>query len=404
MDKKTRETQAAIEPTKRAVLYLRVSSKRQMDTDADFDPDGNSIDTQRKWATQKAKELGVVVVGEYVEPGNSAQTIEKRPVFREMMRRIIEQHDVEYVIIYQRSRAFRNYTDAAVVKRDLRKRGIELASAKENFGEGIMADAMEAVTDIFNEVQVRLSGEDIRVKMANKARNGGTIGRAPVGYLNVRKRLDGREIRTVETDQERKRYIPMAFELMATGTETLESLQQKLTQAGFRMPNTGKPISVEKLRNLLRDRYYLGFVEYDGIEYPGRHEPLITDTELFDRVQRVLDANGEKHVRYRTHNHYLKGLVWCARCNHRFVVMRAEGNGGEYFYFLCRGRQQGLCDMPYLPVEVVEKSRGGVLRPRCRASGRLPRDAAGRGRRSSQQRGRARRHHARAVQRSARQA
>ena len=35
-------------PVKRSIRYLRVSSRRQMDTDADIDPDGNSIDTQRK--------------------------------------------------------------------------------------------------------------------------------------------------------------------------------------------------------------------------------------------------------------------------------------------------------------------------------------------------------------------
>ena len=73
---------------KTAVLYLRVSSKRQMDTAADIDPEGNSIDTQRKICRDKARHMGVVIVGEYVEPGNSAQTIAKRPVFQDMMKRV----------------------------------------------------------------------------------------------------------------------------------------------------------------------------------------------------------------------------------------------------------------------------------------------------------------------------
>jgi hypothetical protein len=58
---------------------------------------------------------------------------------------------------------------------------IKLVSAKEDFGERIMADAMEAVTDISNEVQVRISGEDIKIKMRHEAENGGTIGRARLG-------------------------------------------------------------------------------------------------------------------------------------------------------------------------------------------------------------------------------
>ena len=70
---------------KRSIRYLRVSSKKQMDTDSDVDPEGNSIDTQRKVTSAKEREMGLVNVGEYVEPGNSAQTIDKRPVFREMI-------------------------------------------------------------------------------------------------------------------------------------------------------------------------------------------------------------------------------------------------------------------------------------------------------------------------------
>jgi len=37
------------------------------------------------------------------------------------------------------------------------------------------------------------------------------------------------------------------------------------------------------------------------------------------------------------------------------TLQRAKGNGGEYFYFFCRGRQEGLCDQPYLNVHRVEQ-------------------------------------------------
>ncbi len=34
----------------------------------------------------------------------------------------------------------------------------------------------------------------------------------------------------------------------------------------------------------------------------------------------------------------------------------AKGNGGAYDYFFCRGRQEGVCDVPHIPVEVVEQA------------------------------------------------
>ncbi|MDZ5144585.1 serine integrase family protein [Microbacterium testaceum] len=89
--------------------------------------------------------------------------------------------------------------------------GVKLISAKEDFGEGYMADAMEAVTDIMNEVQVRQSGEDIKQKLLNKAKHGGTVSRAKLGYMNARVEFDGRLINTISVDERRAPLIQWAF-------------------------------------------------------------------------------------------------------------------------------------------------------------------------------------------------
>jgi site-specific DNA recombinase len=129
-----------------------------------------------------------------------------------------------------------------------------------------------------------------------------------------------------------------------------------LTTAGLRTRGDKrtppKPVSISQFWMMLADRYHLGVLEYDGEEYEGRHEALVTP-DLFDRVQRVLALHGSG-TRQRRHNHFLKGTLWCGRCGRRFIIMRGKGNGGTYFYFLCRGRQEHECDQPYLRVEVVE--------------------------------------------------
>jgi len=59
--------------------------------------------------------------------------------------------------------------------------------------------------------------------------------------------------------------------------------------------------------------------------------------------------------RTRRYHHYLKGLVWCDRCKRRLIVMRGKSKTGElYFYSVCRGRQDRLCDLPYLRASHVE--------------------------------------------------
>ena len=354
-------SESETQPVKRSVRLLRVSTKAQMDTDADAVQDGNSIDSQRKATVEKERSLGTINVGEYLEPGYSAQSIDKRPFFKELMQRIVEQRDVDYVVIYMRSRVFRNYIEAAIVKQQLERLGVKIVSAREEFGDGYMGEAMEAITDVFNWLQVKMSGQDIAVKMANKATNGGTLGRAKLGYLNVRVNIEGHKVNTIALDPERAHFVPMAFELFATGEETIASLQTKLTQAGLRTAGDARwpagPISWEGLRSLLRDKYYAGFIMFKGVEYKGRHQPLISE-ELYDRVQRVFEVRSGSGTRERTHNHYLKGLFWCARCKQRFIVQRTKARNGEghYVYFFCIGRQKGLCDQPYIPVEALEEA------------------------------------------------
>jgi site-specific DNA recombinase len=40
---------------------------------------------------------------------------------------------------------------------------------------------------------------------------------------------------------------------------------------------------------MLRNRYYVGKVRFDGVEYEGRHQPLVTE-QLFEECQRTRKA------------------------------------------------------------------------------------------------------------------
>lgn len=350
----------------KAVLYLRVSSKRQMDTAVDIDPDGNSIATQREVSAHKASSLGADVIREFVEPGVSASTLDKRQVFQDMLAYLRENPEVRYVIVYARSRAFRNYIDAAITKRLLDKLNVKLVSAREDFGDGIHAEAMEAVTDIFNEVQNRLSGEDIRMKLRHKAENGGTIGRARLGYLNTRVEIEGRMVNTVVLDPERAPLVRTAFELYATGEYSIDLLTTTMADMGLtsrpspRWPQV-RAVSDSKIHHMLSDPYYTGFVVYKGSIYPGRHEPIVSH-DLFDSVQDVLNFRSQRGQRDRVLTHYLKGILFCQRCDNfgrtaRLIYTEATGRTGQrYGYFLCRSRQEGLCDLPHLRIERVEEA------------------------------------------------
>jgi site-specific DNA recombinase len=350
-------TNPAEPPAKRAVLYLRVSSAGQVNTD--YDPEGISIPAQRRRCVEKARELGVEIIDEYVEPGKSATAISKRPVFQAMMSRIKNQRDVNYVIVYSTSRMNRNWMENGAVLLELRKLDVSMISATENIDDSPLGEAMTGFLAVFNGFQSAANGQDIRYKMGQKARAGGTVSMAPIGYLNTVETFEGRKVRSVAIDPERSPLVKLAFELYATGRLSQSDLRETLKDTGLRSrPTTknpnGTPLSIHTIGKMLQDRYYLGVVAHDGEEYPGRHEALI-DSDLFDQVQHVLFKERGAGTRSRIHHHYLKGLLWCGRCGKRIILWPGRSkNGSKYFYFVCIGRQDKSCDLPYMRTEAVE--------------------------------------------------
>ncbi len=86
----------------------------------------------------------------------------------------------------------------------------------------------------------------------------------------------------------------------------------------------GKPLVKSNVHDMFRNRYYIGIVTWDGIDYEGRHEPLI-DLDTFETVQQLLterNISGEKTAK---HWHYLKGSIFCATCGSRLSITINKG-------------------------------------------------------------------------------
>jgi hypothetical protein len=123
--------------------------------------------------------------------------------------------------------------------------GVQLVSVMDHTDDSYIGDLVATIIDGVNEYQSRASGADISYKMAQKVKNGGTVGRAKIGYLNLREPLEGGgSVATIITDPERAPYIRMAFELYATGKYGFVTLHGALADAGLRTrptPKTARP-------------------------------------------------------------------------------------------------------------------------------------------------------------------
>ena len=221
---------------------------------------------------------------------------------------------------------------------------------------------LHGIMSTIAEFYSRNLAAEVTKGMTQKALTGGTPTRAPLGYKHVRL-IDavGREQRTVEVDDTRAPLIRWAFETYATGEWSLSMLLEELNERGLRTRATRKfvprPVVSSTLHDLLRNPYYIGKVVYRGVTYEGTHEQFIPK-DTWDRVQTVLQAHNTAGDRQRTHEHYLKGTVFCGSCGSRLMVNKAHSRAGVvYDYFVCIGRHQRRtnCTRKALPIEHVEK-------------------------------------------------
>src|SRR6266568_7989982 len=184
---------------KTAVIYVRVSTKEQ--AERGDDPEGYSIPAQRLACRRKADALGAEVVEEYIDRGESAKTAD-RPELQRMLERL-KARDIDYVIVHKVDRLARNRVDDVTIGLALRAAGVQLVSVTENIDDTpsgkLLHGIMASIAEFYSQ---NLASEVIKGSV-QKAKAGGTPYGAPIGYLNIRQVVEGREIRTVVPDPDR---------------------------------------------------------------------------------------------------------------------------------------------------------------------------------------------------------
>ena len=323
---------------KRAASYLRVSTAAQARRNRE--PEGYSIPAQREACARKAAELGLQVVEEYVDRGESAKTTD-RPALRALLERVKRERDLDYVIVHKVDRLARNRYDDATISYALHRAGVTLASVSENIDETPFGRFMHAIVAANAEFYSANLAAEARKGLIQKAKTGGTPTRAPLGYLNVRELVDGREIRTVASTRSARprplrlrrptppaptRWTPSARRSIPRGltTRPTPSRPTKPAVAGPARLAAPEPL-LHRHRPLRRRRI--------------RRPPRAPDRQrpAFARARAVLEAHNHAGEKDRKHHHYLKGTLYCGRCGSRMSLIHAKGNGGTYPYFFCIG-------------------------------------------------------------------
>jgi site-specific DNA recombinase len=306
-----------------------------------------------------AEQLGALVIEEFIDAGESARSAD-RPELQQMLRYLIEHPGVRYVIVHKVDRLARNRVDDVEINLAIRKAGATLVSCTENIDETPSGMLLHGIMSSIAEFYSRNLANEVIKGTEQKVKGGGTPTLAPLGYLNTREIVNGRETRTVIFDPDRAELVRFAFVTYATGDWSLNRLARELELLGLTQRATAKrvarPVHPNKLQAILRNRYYIGCVTWRGMEYEGRH-PKLVDPVIFQRVQEVLTAHALSGERSYRRRHYLAGSLFCGRCGSRMLYSVSTGRRGDHdAYWCCLGRHRykNGCDLPYLAEERVE--------------------------------------------------
>ena len=340
-----------------AVSCLRVSTKEQAEKGGT--EEGYSIPAQREENRRKAEQLGATVIEEFVDAGESARKADRPELIR--MIKYVAEHQVNYCIVHKVDRLARNRADDVAIHLALRDAGVMLVSASENIDETPSGMLLHGIMSSIAEFYSRNLATETVKGLTQKAAQGGTPNRAPIGYVNIGVRDErGRENRTVQVDEERAPHITWAFQVYASGRWTLSQLHRELIARGLTTLPTpkrpSKPIAISTLHRLLTNPYYKGDVTFKGATHKGTHEAIVPK-EVWYQVQSVLDAHKSAADATQVHDHYLKGTVYCGQCGERLIITNAKNrHGNVYPYFVCSGRHSGKteCTRQAMLIEDVE--------------------------------------------------
>jgi DNA invertase Pin-like site-specific DNA recombinase len=201
------------------------------------------LPVQRERVRAKAsEELNAVVLEEFIDPGTTATNM-NRPGLQALMD-FVKAERPTYVIVYKLDRLARELLDQLVLRRMFEAAGTQLVSCSENIDSTTAGKLSFALMGAVNEYHSDNLSDELKNKLIGKIKSGGTIGKAPIGYLNTISRIQGvGEVRSVVVDENRGPLMQWAFEAFSTGHWSLSTLTDALQEKGLTTvpgPKTGR--------------------------------------------------------------------------------------------------------------------------------------------------------------------
>lgn len=300
-------------------LYIRVSTDKQEEL---------SPDAQKRLLLDYAKKNKILIKSEHIfmENGISGRKADKRPEFQRMISLAKSKPSpFNTILVWKFSRFARNQEESIVYKSMLRKQcNVEVISITEPLIDGPFGSLIERIIEWMDEYySINLSGEVVR-GMTEKAMRGGYQATPPLGY----KAVGGGKPFVVDPDE--SRTVKYIFAQYCNCHKEPTAIARQLNDMGVRTKRGGA-FEKRNITYILRNSFYIGDLEWNGIKSKGTHETFISE-ELFQKAQTIYEDTfrPKKRRSVSSCRHWLSGLVKCSVCGASLSY-----NKCKYPFFQC---------------------------------------------------------------------
>ncbi len=319
-----------------AFLYARVSTDKQAE-------EGYSIDIQ----TERLKAYVTSMFGNgpnvkselFIDDGYSGASLD-RPQMQRMID-LIGSGEGTHVIVYKLDRLSRSQKDTLYLIEDVfLTHNVEFISMQESFNTSTpFGRAVVGILSVFAQFERENIYERTRSGMKKRVEAGYWPGGGgiPFGY-------DYDAARGILVKNQDADTVKAVYDLYLGG----ESLQRIANKLGLKYDRLAQQILLRKSN--------AGYIVYNGEEYIGRHEPIVS-LETYEKAVKEFKRRSEAHT-YPSSAHLLTGLVRCGVCGAKMRYMK----WGKRYKLVCYSQISGRdylvkdpnCDNDRIEAEALE--------------------------------------------------
>lgn len=282
-------------------IYIRVSTDFQAE-------EGYSIDAQKEALEAYCKMKQIKNYEFFIDGGWSGSNLD-RPEIKRLID-MCKKGKISHCIVYKLDRLSRSQKDTLYLIEDVfNAHNVDFVSINENLDTSTpMGRLMIGILSAFAQLERENIRERTRMGMKERVKSGLWMGggRIPFGY---------------DYDPNEGVLVP---------NEDAETVRQMydLYLQGFSTNSIAKMLGLKYERlciQILRRKTNIGIIEYNGEEYKGKHEPIVSE-EVFYRTMEMMERRKSNIHSYGTK--LLTGLLYCGHCGARFRYQK-WGNGKD---------------------------------------------------------------------------